>query len=387
MTRRRLLTIAHSYCVAQNRRLAEEMARASGDEWDVVAVAPEFVHGDLRPIPLERRDAEACRLEAVPARWTKRIHVMQYGRRLGAILRDNWDIVHCWQEPFVVCAAQVAWWTPPSSRLIFATFQNIAKRYPPPFGWIERYSMRRSAGWIAFGQTVHETLHARAGYQARPSRIIPPGVDTDHFRPNREAGAAIRRQLGWTVEGPPVVGFLGRFVPEKGLPLLMRVLDQLPTDWRAMFVGGGPLEATLSAWAATHGDRVRVITGVSHDDVPPYLNAMDVLCAPSETTPHWREQLGRMLLEAFACGVPVIGSDSGEIPHVIGSAGLILPEADEPAWLEGLANLLADRTQRRELAERGRDRALTEFAWPLIARRHLNYFAELLDQPRRGANC
>ena len=154
-----------------------------------------------------------------------------------------------------------------------------------------------------------------------------------------------------------------------------------------MFVGGGPLEATLSAWAATHGDRVRIITGVSHDDVPPYLNAMDVLCAPSETTSHWREQLGRMLLEAFACGVPVIGSDSGEIPHVIGSAGLILPEADEPAWLEGLANLLADRTQRRELAERGRDRALTEFAWPLIARRHLNYFAELLDQPRRGANC
>ena len=381
MPQRRLLTIGHSYCVALNRRLADEMARASGEAWEVVAVAPEFVQGDMRAIPLERHHAEACRVEAVPARWTRRIHLMQYGGRLADILRDHWDVVHCWQEPFVFCAAQVAWWTPQRSQLIFASFQNITKRYPPPVGWIERYSMRRSAGCIAFGQTVHDTLHARAGYDTRPSRIIPPGVDTDQFRPDHEMRAAVRRQLGWKLEGPPVVGFLGRFVPEKGLPLLMRVLEQLPTDWRALFVGGGPLEAKLFAWAAQQGDRGRVVTCVGHDNVPPYLNAMDVLCAPSQTTPRWREQFGRMLLEAFACGVPVIGSDSGEIPHVIEASGLIVPESDERAWCARLTQLLEDATLRRELSERGRDRALTEFAWPVLARRHLDFFTELLDKP------
>ena len=63
------------------------------------------------------------------------------------------------------------------------------------------------------------------------------------------------------------------------------------------------------------------MTGVAHDDVPEYLNAMDLLCAPSQTTARWREQFGRMLIEAMACGVPVVASRSGEIPYVVGDAG------------------------------------------------------------------
>jgi glycosyltransferase involved in cell wall biosynthesis len=65
---------------------------------------------------------------------------------------------------------------------------------------------------------------------------------------------------------------------------------------------------------------VRIVK-VAHDEVPAYLNAMDLLCAPSLTTPSWREQLGRMVVEALACGVPVISSDSGELPFVVADAG------------------------------------------------------------------
>src|SRR5207248_3079132 len=108
-------------------------------------------------------------------------------------------------------------------------------------------------------------------------------------------------------------------------------------------------------WARRHGKRVRVVTGVRHADVPRYLNAMDILCAPSQTTPHWREQFGRMLVEAFACGVPVIGSDSGEIPYVIDKSGLIVAETDEPAWRKALTELVESPTRRRELVARGLD--------------------------------
>jgi glycosyltransferase involved in cell wall biosynthesis len=106
---------------------------------------------------------------------------------------------------------------------------------------------------------------------------------------------------------------------------------------------------------------------------------MDVLCAPSQTTPRWREQFGRMLVEAFACGVPVVGSDSGEIPHVIGSAGLVVGEEDEAGWRGALAGLLDSTTRRAELGLLGRERANAHYAWPVIARQYLEFFTQLLE--------
>jgi glycosyltransferase involved in cell wall biosynthesis len=373
---RRLLTVGHSYVVALNRRLADEMARAGGG-WEVVAVAPRFMPGDLRPIPFEP-NADGCRTEPVPVHLAARVHVMLYGRRLRGLLRsERWDLVHCWEEPFVLAGAQVGRWAG-RTPVVYYTFQNLPKRYPPPFGWVERYSVRRSAGWIAAGETVAAALKPRPGYADRPHRVIPLGVDVEVFHPDPAAGAAVRRSLGWSVDGPPVVGYLGRFVPEKGLRPLMRALDRVRTPWRALFVGGGVMEGELRTWAAAHGDRARVVTKVPHDGVPPYLNAMDVLAAPSQTTPRWREQLGRMLIEAFACGVAVVGSDSGEIPYVIADAGLVVPEADESAWVAALSALLEDPARRAELAARGLGRAREVFAWPVIARRHLAFFDELL---------
>ena len=79
---------------------------------------------------------------------------------------------------------------------------------------------------------------------------------------------------------------------------------------------------------------------------------MDILVAPSQTVSNWREQFGRMLIEAFACGVPVIGSDSGEIPYVIQDAGVVVGEKDELGWIAAIAELLsipASRISRERL--------------------------------------
>jgi phosphatidyl-myo-inositol dimannoside synthase len=372
----RLLTIGHSYVVGTNRALAREMARIGAGQWEVVCAAPAAFPGDLGPIRLQPLPGE--RVEPLPVRGAGRVHTMTYGRALRALLRQGWDVVHCWEEPFVLAGAQVAGSMPPEAKLVFATFQNLPKRYPPPFRWTERFAMGRAAGWIAFGRTVEEALRERPGYRTRPHRVIPPGVDTARFRPDAEAGAGVRRSLGWMEDDAPVVGYLGRFVPEKGLETLMRALEGCTEPWRALFVGGGPMEGALRAWAAGQGDRARIVTGVGHDDVPRWLNAMDLLCAPSRTTPRWREQLGRMLTEAMACGVPVIGSDSGEIPHVIADAGFIAPEDDVPAWTRALDRLLADASGRAALSARGLARVEAEYALPVVARRHLDFFGDLV---------
>lgn len=375
---RKLLSIGHSYVVALNRRLVNEIARMGQGEWEVTAVAPSFLHGDLRSMHVESDANEIVRLEAVPTYLSRRIHVMSYGCQLKQILASSWDLVHCWEEPYILVGGQIAWWTPQTTPLVYFSFQNHSKHYPPPFNWLEQYAMSRAAGWISPGQTITETLKHRPGYSL-PTRLIPLGVDVNHFYPNSEAGLQIRHSLGWEEQGSPVIGYLGRLVPDKGLDLLMRVLDRLQSPWRALFVGSGPMEATLRTWAKSHPENVRICTTVKHSDVPRYLNAMDMLCAPSQTLPNWREQFGRMMIEAFACGVPVIGSDSGEIPYVIGDAGVVVGEKDEQGWIQAISDLLESPSRRTELAEKGLQRVHWVYAWPVVAKQHLEFFTELLD--------
>jgi glycosyltransferase involved in cell wall biosynthesis len=297
---------------------------------------------------------------------------MHYAR-LARLMPADADLVHAWEEPYVLAGAQIARATPPRAKLVVATFQNLDKTYPWPISAFERTSMRRADGWIAFGETVSRTLNTRPGYGGKPHRVIPPGVDTTAFRPDAGAGRHVRRTVGWT-DDAPVVGYLGRFVAQKGIRDLCAALEAIASPWRALFVGGGPLEAELHRFAAAHPSRVHVATGVPHGDVPRWLNAMTVLCAPSLTTPRWREQFGRMLIEAMACGVPVVASDSGEMPHVVGDAGHVLPEGSPEVWARDVEALLSNAATREALAAMGRARAEAEFAWPVVARRHLDFF-------------
>jgi glycosyltransferase involved in cell wall biosynthesis len=90
-----------------------------------------------------------------------------------------------------------------------------------------------------------------------------------------------------------------------------------------------------------------------------------------------------MLIEAFACAIPVIGSDSGEIPYVIGDAGLIAREGDENAWISAIERLLTEADARRELGARGLDRATKVYAWPKVAQGYLEFFEELIAERTR----
>ncbi len=381
-TRRPLtvLMVGHSYCVAMNRCLCHHVALAGGDGVEVTVAAPSFYRGDLRPIPLERLDGEPYALEPVTIIGSRIPYAFVYGKRLASLLSKPWAIVHAWEEPYVLAGAQIARKTSSESTLIYSSFQNQPKRYPPPFSWTERYALKRAAGWTAFGHTIAENLRERPGYVDRPGRTIPLGVDSEVYRPDSAARRQILRELNWSESGPPIVGYLGRFVPEKGLHLLMRSLDQLEAGtWRSLLIGGGSMEAELRTWAAKYPDHARVVTGVPHAGVPAYLNAFDLLAAPSQTTRRWKEQLGRMLLEAMATGLPIIASDSGEIPHVVADAGRIVGEADEQGWVSSLRDLIASPDQRTLLGDLGLERARTVYAWPRIAQAFLDFFIELRE--------
>jgi glycosyltransferase involved in cell wall biosynthesis len=354
----RLLSVGHSYVVAANRAVMRELA--SRPELDVTVAAPRAYDGDLRPLRLEPEpDGSPLRVVPIPAWGGRPVHLFRWdGRALRRVVRrGGFDVVHAWEEPYLYAGYQIARSLRGSScRFCFRTAQNLVKRYPGPVRWMERRVLARSQAWIAGGHLVYRAM-LRRGYPAERGRVLPLGVDTSAFRPLSEARREdVRAELGLA---PPLIGYLGRLTPEKGIDVLLGALERLPArTWTLALFGSGPMRADVEAWSRRRGwsDRVRIRL-LRHEEVPAYLGALDVLVAPSLTTPRWREQFGRMVVEAFASGVPVVTSDSGELPWVVADAGVIVHEGDADRLAAALADVLVDPGRRSDLARRGLQRA------------------------------
>jgi glycosyltransferase involved in cell wall biosynthesis len=112
--------------------------------------------------------------------------------------------------------------------------------------------------------------------------------------------------------------------------------------------------------------------------MPALMRSFDAVLLPSLTLPGWKEQFGRVLVEAMASGVPVVGSDSGEIPRVTGKGGVIVPEGDEDALAGALFRLYSDAGLRADLGKRGRERVLKHFTHARIAQGTLEAYSAAL---------
>src|ERR1700677_1670617 len=152
----RLLSIGHSYCVGLNRRLPQSISKV-GDRWEVTVCAPSVFRGDLGMIRTTREESEPPYLRTIPVHLDWRVHLFFYGRGIRALLREKWDMVHMWEEPYIVVGGQIAAMLPKTTPLVYYTNQNLSKSYPMPFRQIEQFCFRRANGWLTMGQTTLET--------------------------------------------------------------------------------------------------------------------------------------------------------------------------------------------------------------------------------------
>jgi glycosyltransferase involved in cell wall biosynthesis len=217
-----------------------------------------------------------------------------------------------------------------------------------------------------------------------------PQLGVDETRFYSQLQPTLAAQLGIQSE-EFVVGFVGRFVPEKGLLTLLSALAQI-TDipWKWLLLGRGILQTELLAKAEENGikERLILVESVPHDEVPKYINLMNVLVLPSETTYQfktmtaagWKEQFGHVLIEAMACKVPVIGSDSGEIPYVIGDAGLIFPEGNVAALENCLHQMMLEPELRTKLKNLGYERAIARYTNQALALQLLDFYQQILGK-------
>jgi len=304
---------------------------------------------------------------------------------LGTVLRKvRPEVLFIVGEPSELGVAQVvraACRHVPECRILLHSFENVARTwrgFPRALrGRAERATLLGLDMVRAVSEGVRDVLEAQ-GYPADRIRVWHPGIDTSRFSP-MDAGE-LRAELAG--EDRLLVGYVGRLVPEKGIDLLLRAVSELGDEVAVCLLGSGREEARLRALADDlPGLEVRWQPHVPRDEVARYLNAFDVLVLPSRSIPTWQEQFGRVLVEAMACGTPVVGSSSGAIPEVIGDAGLVFPEGDHAALAEVLARLHDDEELRRELGRRGLARARDHFSPEKDLQRLVELFREALARP------
>ncbi len=169
------------------------------------------------------------------------------------------------------------------------------------------------------------------------------------------------------------------------MQVLLQALAGLEGNWRLQVVGSGPYGAALRELAVELGIQARVnwLGYVPSTEAPGILRSLDVLVLPSLTRANWKEQFGRVLIEAMACEVPVIGSSSGEIPNLIGDAGIVFPEGDAVGLRDSLRWLVSDPGLRSVLGQRGRQRVLERFTQAQVAADTYAVYKEMISPGAR----
>jgi len=394
----RVVMISKALVVGIYQRKLEEIARLPGVQ--LTAIVPAGWRDRRGTVTLDRAHTSGYHLVVAPLAFNGQYH-FHYYPTLGRLLRTlRPEVLHVDEEPY-----NLATWhalrlgQSVEAKSLFFTWQNLKRRYPWPFGYFEAANYRRAAYAIAGNDDAQRILRAK-GYQG-PVAVIPQfGVDPKIFSPKpaaeEEFSAAASSDAGG--HGPQMqpnaekqagfaIGYVGGLVPEKGVDVLLRACVGLAVqDWNLSIAGDGPERGRLRALADALGlaDRVRFLGAVPSTETPALYRELDVLVLPSISRPNWVEQFGRVLIEAMACGVAVVGSRSGEIPTVIGDAGLLFPEGDSTSLRDALAGLAADPVRRRTLAVEGRARVLECFTQERVAVATFRVYCDMLGRGTGG---
>ncbi|MFZ4849539.1 MAG: glycosyltransferase [Caldilinea sp.] len=365
----RVLMVSKALVVGAYQRKAEEIAALGVDL--VVLTPPSW--RDRRGLqPLQPVHTAGYTLRSIPILGNGNFHLHSYPTLARELRQLSPDLLHMDEEPY-----NLATWLALRAargqqvRALFFTWQNLWRRYPWPFAFFERANYAASGMALAGSQEAAAVLR-RKGY-CKEIAVIPQfGVDPGLFTPGSlsvPAGERLR------------IGYAGGLLPEKGLDDLLYACAALQGEWQLTLAGEGSAAAALQRLAASLAivGRVRFAGRIASTAMPAFHRGLDVLVLPSRTTAGWKEQFGRVLVEAMACETAVVGSDSGEIPRVIGEAGLVFAEGDRAALASHLQRLLDNRALCRQLGAGGRRRVLAHFTMAQVAAQTVAVYRQLME--------
>lgn len=368
----RVLRIAHSSLTPELRQRERALARCYPDVELEVVTTKRWREAEM--------DVEATPDELFPVRTarshlSKHIQLFAYDPRpiISALRQHRPHLIDMGHEPYSIAAAEILTlcsWFAPQMPIVMQVNQNILHNYPPPFSWLEQRAFRRVAAAYACSETVCEVLRAK-GFD-KPAPIVPFGVNAEAFCPR-----PLRSDQS---DRPLTIGYIGRMLPGKGLGVLADALAKLQDlRWELLVVGDGSEREGFAQQLSAAGllDRAEFTGAINFALVPEYFHKLDMMVIPTETTKRIREQFGRVIVEAMASRVPVIGSTCGAIPEVIGDAGVVFPEGDAGALAAALRQLLLDGDLRERFAAAGLARA-DEYSWERVAEKTYALYQQVM---------
>jgi glycosyltransferase involved in cell wall biosynthesis len=365
----KILVVSHSSVVQVYRGKLRELSGFAGCE--VFLIIPQ-AWPEGGGVVVAHEESTAYRVRVVRAFRLGRIASYLYSpivfHRTVRYIRP--DIVFAEEEPWSVVALQSLLAAKSvGARFVFFTWENVWKRYK----WISERILRfvlNGSDAAVVGNAEGEGLLRKRGFRNPVLQLPQYGVD-------EVTGGELREDLSGLPN--PRIGFVGRLDKEKGIHVLFQAVAGFGGEWSVVILGNGPEKGPLENLADTLGirDRIRFIPAVPHEDVAGFMREFDILVLPSLTTPTWKEQFGRVLVEAMAAGVPVIGSDSGAIPEVIGDAGVVVKEGDVVALRRALVDMTSSKTIRSRCVNKGWERVKSIFRNDVVAARYFEFFRRL----------
>lgn len=343
--------------------------------------------GDLHvvaPAAIARRLTERAGLTVhpVPDRFVR--HGRETWRIIpglrGIVERVDPDLVHLTTEPWSITTLQALATRRPvvvhGAETIFRSGTRFERAIRAA---LCRLVLPRLAGYVGWNRSTIRTA-LREGLPASTPTLVAPAETPDPtpFDSARLRRPASRTSWAWT-DDDIVVGYVGRYAPEKGLRWLARSVERVTAPGvRIHCFGDGPERRFLDDAANGSNGRLHAHGRIGSDHIPDLMAALDVLVIPSVTTDGCAEQFGRVAVEAMLAGTPIVSSECGALPEVVGEAGLLVPEGHADRLAEAIDTLAGSPEERARLAAIGRDRAQRSFAPPIIAERLLAFWADIL---------
>ncbi|MEH2235162.1 hormogonium polysaccharide biosynthesis glycosyltransferase HpsO [Nostoc sp.] len=387
----KILVASHTYIVDLNCEKLRALSQLEPDIEVTVVVPKRWKPGGVQNRIIETEYRDEGRFRIVPISNFSQNHqgLLTFGADLISLLKQfRPQIIQVEQGSRALAYTQMIALNKLlglKAKNVFFTWWNLPYELKLPVSLLEKYNLNHSHGIISGNQDGAEVLRQR-GYQGAIKVMPQLGVDESLFTPKIQPELAANLGIK---KGDFVVGFVGRFVQEKGLLTLLEALISLKNKpWKLLLLGRGELQTELIKIAVENNvkERLILVESVPHDEVTNYINLMSTLVLPSETTHKfktltsvgWKEQFGHVLIEAMACQVPVIGSDSGEIPYVIGDAGLVFPEGDAQALANCLVQLIDKPYFAHSLGEMGYQKAMIKYTNKALAKQQLEFYKELV---------